>query len=57
MPLAARITIIATLALICAGAAYLMLARGPTLLIDLSAAASRCCVFKNSLNASQGQVA
>jgi len=41
MPIAARIVIIGSLTLICAGAAYLMLARGPALLIDLSAAASR----------------
>ena len=41
MPLAARIAIIASLTLLCAGAAYLMLARGPALLIDMSAAASR----------------
>ncbi len=41
MPLAARIIIIASMTLLCAGAAYLMLARGPALLIDLSAAASR----------------
>jgi hypothetical protein len=41
MPLAARIIIISSITLLCAGAAYLMLARGPALLIDLSAAASR----------------
>ncbi len=45
MPLAARITIITTLTLICAGAAYLMIARGPALLIDLSSAASRLLCF------------
>lgn len=41
MPLAARIIIISSVTLLCAGATYLMLARGPALLIDLSAAASR----------------
>lgn len=41
MPIAARIVIIASVTLICAAAAYLMLARGPALLIDMSAAASR----------------
>ncbi len=41
MPFAARIIIISSITLLCAGAAYLMLARGPALLIDLSAAASR----------------
>lgn len=41
MPIAARLTIIAAVTLLCAGAAYLMLARGPALLIDLSAAATR----------------
>ena len=45
MPLSARITIIATLALICAGAAFLMIARGQALLIDLSATASRLLCF------------
>jgi hypothetical protein len=41
MPLAARIAIITGLTLVVLGAAYLMLARGPALLIDLSAAATR----------------
>ena len=41
MPLAARIVIIASVTLLCAGAAYLMLVRGPALLIDLSAGASQ----------------
>lgn len=41
MPLGARIAIIASLSLLLAGAAYLMLVRGPALLIDLSATASR----------------
>ncbi len=41
MPAAARITIIGTVALICGGAVYLTLTRGPALLIDLSAAAAR----------------
>jgi hypothetical protein len=45
MPIAARITIIASLTLICGGAAYLMLTRGPALLIDLSAAAVRILCF------------
>jgi hypothetical protein len=39
MPLAARITIIASLTALCAGAAYLLIVRGPALLIDMSAAA------------------
>ena len=43
MPIAARITIIASLTLICGGAVYLMLTRGPALLIDLSAAARVLC--------------
>jgi hypothetical protein len=41
MPLALRITIIAGLTAFCAGAAWLLLARGPALLIDLSAAAAQ----------------
>ena len=41
MPLTARIFIITSVTLLCAGAVYLMIARGPALLIDLSAAASR----------------
>lgn len=41
MPLAARIAIIAAIGLICASATWLMLARGNTMLIDLSAAAAR----------------
>jgi hypothetical protein len=43
MPLAARITIIASLTVLCAGAAYLLIARGPALLIDLSAAVQYFC--------------
>jgi hypothetical protein len=45
VPIAARITIIGTVALICGGAAYLMLTRGPALLIDLTAAAVRVLCF------------
>jgi hypothetical protein len=41
MPLALRISIITAIGLICAGATYLMLARGNAMLIDLSAAAAR----------------
>jgi hypothetical protein len=41
LPLAAKATIIAALTLFCAGAAYVMLTRGPALLIDLSASAAR----------------
>jgi hypothetical protein len=41
MPLALRIGIITGVTALVAGAAYLMLARGPALLIDLSAAATR----------------
>jgi hypothetical protein len=36
MPLAARITILASIGLLIAGAAFLMIARGPAILIDLS---------------------
>jgi hypothetical protein len=36
MPFAARITIITVVSLLVAGAAYLMLTRGPAILIDLS---------------------
>jgi hypothetical protein len=36
MPLAARITILASLGALIAGAAYLMIVRGPAILIDLS---------------------
>jgi len=45
MPLAARVTIIAVIGLICAGAAYLMLVRGPALLLDLSGTAARVLCF------------
>jgi hypothetical protein len=41
MPLPLRIAIIAGISLICAGAAFLMLARGNAMLLDLSAAAAR----------------
>ena len=41
MPIAVRIAIITGISLICAGAAYLMLARGSALLLDLSATAAR----------------
>ncbi|WP_170937365.1 MULTISPECIES: hypothetical protein [Rhodomicrobium] len=41
MPFSARIVIITSLTLLCAAAAYLMVMRGPALLIDLSATASR----------------
>jgi hypothetical protein len=36
MPLAARITILAGIGALVAGAAYLMIARGPAIMIDLS---------------------
>jgi len=45
MPLAARITIVASIGALCAGAAYLMLARGSAILIDLSSAATRLLCF------------
>lgn len=41
MPLAARITIIASLGALCLGAAYLMLTRGQVILMDLSASVSQ----------------
>ena len=41
MPIALRIAIITGIGLICAGAAYLMLARGNAMLLDLAAAAAR----------------
>ncbi len=41
MPLTARIAIIASLGLLLGGAAFLMLARGPAILIDLSASAGQ----------------
>lgn len=41
MPLGLRITIIAGLTGLCGGAAYLLIARGPAMLIDLSAAATQ----------------
>jgi hypothetical protein len=41
MPLHLRIAILSGIGLLCAGAAYLMLARGNVMLIDLSAAAAR----------------
>lgn len=41
MPLHLRIAIFAGIGLLCAGATYLMLARGDAMLIDLSAAAAR----------------
>jgi hypothetical protein len=44
LPLAARLTIIASLTLICGGAVFLMAIRGPALLIDLSAAARVLCL-------------
>ncbi len=45
MPLTARIIIIASVTLLCAGAAYLMLARGSALLIDLSVTTARILLF------------
>lgn len=41
MPKTARILIIGGITLICAGAAWLMLARGNAMLLDMSAAAAR----------------
>lgn len=41
MALSARVAIIASLAALCAGAAYLMLARGEVILMDLSASAAQ----------------
>jgi len=41
MPIGLRIAVISGIGLLCASAAYLMLARGPAMLIDMSAAAAR----------------
>ena len=41
MPTAARIAIFAGIGLICLSAAWLMLARGNAMLLDMSAAAAR----------------
>jgi hypothetical protein len=41
MPLSARITIVATLGALLAGAAYLLIARGPVIMMDLSASVSQ----------------
>ena len=41
MPLRLRIAILAGVGLLCLSAAYLMLARGDAMLLDLSAAAAR----------------
>jgi hypothetical protein len=45
MPVGARLAIITIIALICAGAVWLMLVRGPALLLDLSGAAGRLICF------------
>ncbi|MFZ1109568.1 MAG: hypothetical protein WAN43_14645 [Rhodomicrobium sp.] len=42
MPLGVKWSLIAGLALLCGGAAYLMIARGPALLIDLGGALAGC---------------
>jgi hypothetical protein len=41
MPVALRVSIITVIAFVCAGATYLMLARGNAMLLDLAAAATR----------------
>lgn len=41
MPLSARIAIIASLTALCAGAAYVMFARGEVILMDLAASAGQ----------------
>jgi hypothetical protein len=41
MPLTARIAIIGTLGLLLGGAVFLLLERGPAILIDLSASAAQ----------------
>lgn len=41
MPLYMRIAVMSGIALICAGAFWLMMARGNAMMIDLSAAAAR----------------
>ena len=45
MPLHLRIAILSGIGLLCAGAAWLMLARGSAMMIDLSAAAARLFCF------------
>ena len=45
MPLAARIAIIGSLGLLLGGAVFLLLARGPAILIDLSNSAARLLCF------------
>lgn len=44
MPLALRIAIMTGIALLLGGATWLMLARGPALLIDLAAAVKALCL-------------
>jgi hypothetical protein len=41
MPLAARIAIIGSLGLLLGGAAFLLISRGPAILIDLSSSAAQ----------------
>ncbi len=41
MPLSVRIAILSGLGLLCAGAVYLMIVRGPALLIDLSSSVTQ----------------
>jgi hypothetical protein len=41
MPLAARVAILTSLGALIAGAVYLMVVRGPAILIDLSGSVSR----------------
>ncbi len=45
MPIAARITIFSVLGLFCAGAAYILLARGPAIMIDLSGSLAQLLCF------------
>lgn len=42
MPLGVKWSLIAGLALLCGGAAYLMIARGPALLLDIGGALAGC---------------
>ena len=45
MAIATRITIFAVLGLFCAGAAYILLARGPAILIDMSGSLAQLLCF------------
>jgi hypothetical protein len=42
MPRSAKVALIGTVGLLCGGAAYLMITRGPALLLDLGSALAAC---------------